>query len=369
MGNKSSLVSVHSEAIEMEDIVRSAISQPRGNVEPTDFEEIKIKVIGVGGGGNNTVNRLKKLDVKGAELIAVNADRQHLNMMDEGVRKLLIGRSVTKGLGAGGFPEVGAKCAEVDRDALKAELDGAHLVFLCSGMGGGTGTGASPIVAEIAKEQGAIVVAMVTYPFALERARVQKADDGIQRLREVADSVIILDNNRLVQIVPNLPMNQAFLVADEILAKAIGGLVFTITQPSLVNIDFADVRSIMGHGDVGMIAVGTGKGASKVDDAVEGVMKNRLLDVDFTGAKGALIHIAGGSDLTLGDAIRAGEMITEQMDPQANVKWGARLVPNYDGRLEVCAIITGVKSPHIIGRPYIEQKPQREVGYDIEILG
>jgi cell division protein FtsZ len=351
----------------MEDLVKNAAgASQRGGDE---FEEIKIKVIGVGGAGNNTCNRLKKLDVRGAELIAMNADRQHLNTVDEGVRKMLIGKSVTRGLGAGGFPEVGAKCAEVDRDAIKQALDGTHLAFICAGMGGGTGTGASPIVAEVAKEQGAIVVAMVTYPFALERARTTKADEGIQRLRQVCDSVIILDNNRLVQIVPNLPMNQAFLVADEILAKAIGGLVFTITQPSLVNIDFADVRAIMGHGDVGMIAVGVGKGPTKVEDAVEGVMKNRLLDVDFGGAKGALIHIAGGGDLTLGDAIKAGELITDQMDAQANVKWGARLIPEYDGKLEITAIVTGVKSPHIVGRPYVEPKPHREVGYDIEILG
>jgi len=188
-------------------------------------------------------------------------------------------------------------------------------------------------------------------------------------LREVADSVIILDNNRLVQIVPNLPMNQAFLVADEILAKAIGGLVFTITQPSLVNIDFADVRAIMGQGDVGMIAVGSGKGPAKVEDAVEGVLKNRLLDVDFAGAKGAIIHIAGGSDLTLGDAIKAGETITEQMDANASVKWGARLVPEYDGKLEITAIVTGVKSPHIIGRAHAPKQAQKQVGYDIEIIG
>jgi cell division protein FtsZ len=352
----------------MEDIVKSALGGGKHAAASEDLEEIKIRVVGVGGGGNNTINRLCRLGVKGAELIAMNADRQHLNMIDESVTKMLIGRSVTKGLGAGGFPEVGAKCAEVDRTTIEKALGGSHLVFLCAGMGGGTGTGASPIVAQIAKDQGAIVVAMVTYPFALERARVAKADDGIARLREVADSVIILDNNRLVQIVPNLPMNQAFLVADEILAKAIGGLVFTITQPSLVNIDFADVRSIMGHGDVGMIAVGSGKGPNKVDDAVEGVMKNRLLDVDFQGAKGALIHIAGGSDLTLGDAIRAGEMITEQMDPQANVKWGARLIPDYDGKIEVTAIVTGVKSPNITGRSFTEKKAVREPGYDIEII-
>ncbi|MFH1779847.1 MAG: cell division protein FtsZ [Candidatus Micrarchaeota archaeon] len=355
----------------MEDIVRQAVSHGNSvdhkHSKSSEFEEIKIVVVGVGGGGNNTINRLKRLDVKGAELIAVNTDRQHLNMLDEAITKVLIGKSVTKGLGAGGYPEVGAKCAEVDRDNLAKLLEGSHLVFLCAGMGGGTGTGAAPIIAQIAKQQGAIVVAMVTYPFGLERARVSKADQGLSNLREVADSVIILDNNRLVEIVPNLPMNQAFLVADEILAKAIGGLVFTITQPSLVNIDFADVRAIMGQGDVGMIAVGSGKGTNKVEDAVAGVLKNRLLDVDFEGAKGAIIHIAGGADLTLGDAIRAGESITERMDPGASVKWGARLIPDYDGKLEITAIVTGVKSHHIVGRSTPKKEKKRE--YEIEIIG
>ena len=353
----------------MEDIVKSATQHQSSSRNSEEYEGIKISVVGVGGGGNNTINRLKKLGVKGAELVAANADRQHLNMLDEGIKKLLIGKSITKGLGAGGYPEVGAKCAEVDRELIAKTLEGSHLVFICAGMGGGTGTGASPIVAQIARDMGAIVVSMVTYPFALERARVQKAEEGIQTLREVSDSVIILDNNRLVQIVPNLPMNQAFLVADEILAKAIGGLVFTITQPSLVNIDFADVRAIMSKGDVGMIAVGSGKGPNKVEDAVRGVMENRLLDVDFAGAKGAILHIAGGSDLTLGDAISAGEAITDQMDPQANVKWGARLIPDYDGKIEICAIVTGVKSPQILGRTAAVSKPQKEVGYDIEIIG
>ncbi|NUN11727.1 cell division protein FtsZ [Candidatus Micrarchaeota archaeon] len=356
----------------MEDIVRQAVahgpSRNQNSSAGKDFEEIKIVVIGAGGGGNNTVNRMMRLGVKGAELVAINTDRQHLNMLDEAITKVLIGKSVTKGLGAGGFPEVGAKCAEVDHDALAQLLSGAHLVFLCAGMGGGTGTGSAPVIAQIAKEQGAIVVAMVTYPFALERARVTKADHGIGALREVADSVIILDNNRLVEIVPNLPMNQAFLVADEILAKAIGGLVFTITQPSLVNIDFADVRAIMGQGDVGMIAVGSGKGTNKVEDAVNGVLRNRLLDVDFDGARGAIIHIAGGADLTLGDAIRAGEAITEKMDAGASVKWGARLLPDYDGKLEITAIVTGVKSHHIVGRS-APKKEQKQAGYDIEIIG
>ncbi len=351
----------------MESIIASALQAPAAAVASNE-DEIKIVVIGVGGGGNNTINRLDSFGVKGASLVALNTDRQHLNTVTDSAKKILIGKSITKGLGAGGFPEVGAKCAEVDRPAIAQAVEGSHLVFVCAGMGGGTGTGAAPVVAQVAKEAGAIVVAMVTYPFALERARTFKADEGIHNLRKVADTVIILDNNRLVELVPNLPMNQAFLVADEILAKAVGGLVFTITQPSLVNIDFADVKAVMGQGDVGMIAVGTGNGQSKVEDAVKGVKENRLLDVDFAGAKGALIHIAGGTDLTLGDAIRAGEMITEEIDAHASVKWGARLVPNYDGKLEITAIVTGVKSPHITGRQDALEATGRKAANAIQVL-
>jgi cell division protein FtsZ len=312
--------------------------------------QIKIVTIGVGGAGNNTVNRLLKVGVKGTELVAVNTDVTHFKIVDDRIRKILIGKTITKGLGAGGDPSVGVKAAEVDRQVLEEVLSGAQLVFLCAGMGGGTGTGAAPVIAQIAKEAGAIVVAMVTYPFDLERVRKVKAEEGIQQLRKYCDSVVIVDNNRLVKLVPNLPMNEAFAVADDVLAKAIGGLVWTITQPSLINIDFADVRAIMGSGDVGFISVGTGKGNDKVTSASESVLKNKLLDVDFENAKGALIHITGASDLTLGDAIKAGEIITERMDPKATVKWGARIVPGYEGQLEIVAIVTGVKGESILGK-------------------
>ena len=353
--------------------MESLVSSVLGEREPAQAEsfgsdQIKIVTVGVGGAGNNTVNRLIRAGVKGTELVAVNTDKQHLNLIHEKAKKILIGRSITKGLGAGGYPETGSKAAEVDRPLLQKELEGAHLVFICAGMGGGTGTGAAPVIAEIAKEQGAIVVAMVTYPFALERARRAKADEGIGKMKKSCDSVIILDNNRLVKLVPNLPMNEAFSVADEILAKAIGGLVWTITQPSLINIDFADVRSIMQGGGVGFISVGEGKGNDKVRGAAEGVLKNRLLDVDFEGANGALIHISGGSDLTLGDAIKAGEIITEKMDAMANVKWGARLIPGYDGKIEIVAIVTGVKGASVGGSSY--EEPKKDVSYsDIDIIG
>lgn len=360
----------------MEELVKSVVgdnqSQEEKTEELTGSEQIKIVTVGVGGAGNNTINRLIKSGVKGTNLVAVNTDKQHLDVVHERSKKVLIGKSVTKGLGAGGYPEIGAKSAEIDRPLIEKELESAHLVFICAGMGGGTGGGAAPIVAQVAKEQGAIVVSMVTYPFALERARRKKADDGINKLKKYCDSVIILDNNRLVTLVPNLPMTEAFAVADEILARAISGLVWTITQPSLINIDFADVRAIMEGGGVGFIAVGEGKGTDKVTAASEGVIKNRLLDVDFEGAKGALIHISGGSDLTLGDAIKAGEMITEKMDAEANVKWGSRIMQNYEGKLEIVAIVTGVKGASITGGTFFteeEKSPLPAYTGDLEVLG
>jgi cell division protein FtsZ len=313
------------------------------------MEGPKILVMGIGGAGNNTVNRMARVGVAGAELIAVNTDKQHLSIVHDSIKKLLIGQSVTRGLGAGGYPEVGLKAAEVSRAALSKVMEGTDMLFLTAGMGGGTGTGASPVVADIAKEQGAIVIAMVTYPFRMERARLIKADDGIDRLRKVADTVVIIDNNRLVELVPNLPIEQAFSVADEVISRAVKGITETITTPSLINLDYADVRSIMTAGGVSVISVGESRGHTKVQDVVEDTLKNSLLDVDYTGAKGALIHITGGPDLTLGEANEIGERLTEAIDPQATVVWGARIVPEYEGRVEVITIMTGVKSPHIRG--------------------
>lgn len=339
------------------------------NVAEEDFSSTTIKIVtaGFGGAGCNIVNRLLKVGVKGTEFVAVNTDAQHFKIIDERIKKVLIGRTLTKGLGAGGDPTLGEKAAEVDRQLLEGVFADTQLVFLCCGMGGGTGTGAITVAAKLAKEQGAIVVAMVTYPFDLERVRKVKAEEGINKLRKFADSVIILDNNRLVKLVPNLPMNDAFALADEVLAKAIGGLVWTITQPSLINIDFADVRAIMGNGGVGFIAVGSGRGAAKVDGAAEGVLKNKLLDVDFEGADGAIIHISGGASMTIGDAIRAGEIITERMDPNSNVKWGARLMPGYEDQIEIVAIVCGVKGASIVGHLDMEKK-QLPYG-DLEMVG
>ncbi len=340
----------------MSDLVSDVLGQK--SEEPFSSSEIKIVTVGFGGAGCNIVNRLIKAGVKGTEFVAVNTDAQHFKIIDDRIKKVLIGKTITKGLGAGGDPKIGEKAAEVDRQALEDVFSGSQLVFLCAGMGGGTGTGSAPIAAQIAREQGAIVISMVTYPFDLERVRKVKAEEGIQNLRKFSNSVIILDNNRLVKLVPNLPMNDAFALADEVLAKAIGGLVWTITQPSLINIDFADVRSIMANGDVGFISVGIGKGNDKVNIAADAVLKNKLLDVDYEGASGALIHISGGTSLTIGDAIKAGDIITEKMDSKANIKWGARIIPGYEDQLEIVAIVTGVKGSSIIGRTEAKQKQQ-----------
>ncbi|MCL4403608.1 MAG: cell division protein FtsZ [Candidatus Marsarchaeota archaeon] len=351
----------------MSDLMSDVLGQSKDDIGQYGSDHVKIVTVGAGGAGCNMVNRLVKAGVKGTEFIGVNTDAQQFKIIDDRVKKVLIGKSITKGLGAGGEPAVGQRAAEADRQLIEQELATAQLVFLCVGEGGGTGTGSAPVIAQIAKEQGAIVVAMATYPFNLERVRKVKAEEGIQKLRKHCDSVILLDNNRLVQLAPNLPMDQAFGLADEILAKAIGGLVWTITQPSLITIDFADVRSIMGNGDVGFISVGTGKGNDKVAAAADGVLKNRLLDVSFEGASGALIHITGGSSLSIGDAISAGDMITDQMDPKANVKWGARIIQGYEDKIEIVAIVTGVKGASIVGR--LEEKSSNAPYNDLELIG
>ena len=332
-------------------LVKEALSRESPSVS-TDFGEARIVVVGCGGAGNNTINRLMELGIKGAETIGINTDKQHLEVI-QADKKILIGASLTRGLGAGGYPEVGRKAAEMAKNVIEEQLKGADLVFVTAGMGGGTGTGSAPVVAEIARDLGAIVVGVVTYPFKIERARMKKADEGIARMAEVCDTVIIIDNNKLVDLVPNLPINEAFKVADEIIAQAVKGITETITVPSLINIDFADVRAVMKNGGVAMIGVGevdaTDKG-DRVQNVVKETLNCPLLDVDYKGAKGALIHICGGPDLTIKEANDIGEGLTKELDPDANVIWGARIDNNMEGCIRVMAIITGVTSKDILGK-------------------
>ncbi len=335
----------------MDFIVRNAgFAAAAPPVQEAEFGQANIKVIGVGGAGNNMASWLYKKGIRGAEVLVCNTDKQHIDI-SEADRKFLIGRDVTRGLGCGGYPQKGAEAAQESMLQIKETLRGSDMIFVCAGMGGGTGTGAAPVVASVAKEMGAIVIGTVTMPFNIERARIDKAEFGLQQLRQVSDTVVVIDNNRLVQIAGNLPVQQAFAVANELVATMIKGIVETIAIPSLVNLDYADVKAIMTNGGVAAIGVGSSDTNNRVEEAVRGALANPLLDISYKGATGALLHVWGGPDLTLDEINRVGELVTESMDDDANVIWGARVTEDMKGKLMVMTIITGVKSPWILGKP------------------
>ncbi len=325
-----------------------------------------IKIIGCGGAGNNMVSWLHKKQVKGAIIFACNTDAQHLNATSAD-KRFLIGKDITRGLGCGGFPQKGEESAKESIQEIKSCLEGADMVFVCAGMGGGTGTGSAPVVGKVAKDLGAIVIGTVTMPFKIERARVDKAEFGLQRLREVSDTVIVIDNNRLVQIAGNLPIQQAFAVANELVATMIKGIVETIAIPSLVNLDFADVKAIMTNGGVAVIGVGSSDTNNRVEEAVRGALCNPLLEVNYDGATGALIHIHGGPDLTLEEVEHIGTLVTESMDDDANCIWGTRVTDDMKGKLVVMTIMTGVKSPWILGKNARKQAEVQSFNDDLGI--
>lgn len=323
---------------------------PEQAFEDLEVPEAKIIVVGTGGAGNNTITRLMDMGgVFGAETICINTDKQHLRMV-KADKKLLIGYDLTRGLGAGGYPEVGKEAALESKQEIKELIEGSHLLFLAAGLGGGTGTGSAPVVAEIGKQCGAIVIGVATMPFNMEKARIEKAEEGLVRLREVADTVIVIDNNKLVEYCPDLPLNKAFAVADELIATMIKGISETITKPSLVNLDFADIRAIMSNGGVAMIGVGESNTKNRAEESVQDALRHPLLEVDYRGASGALLHITGGEDLTLSEVTYIGETISENLDPKAQVIWGARIDPEYTGKIRVITVLTGVHSPQILGK-------------------
>ncbi|MBU3942199.1 MAG: cell division protein FtsZ [Nanoarchaeota archaeon] len=334
----------------MDFIVENALkNNAKNEFQGIEVKQANIKVFGSGGAGNNMVSWLYRKGIKGAEIIAANTDKQHLDI-SEADRKILIGKDITKGLGCGGYPEKGAEAARESIQDIKDSLKGVDMAFICAGMGGGTGTGSAPVIAKVAKELGSIVIGTITMPFRIERARVDKAEFGLQQLREVTDTVIVIDNNRLVEIAGNLPVKQAFAVANELISTMIKGIVETIAVPSLVNLDYADVKAIMTNGDVAAIGVGSSGTNNRVEEAVHGALNNPLLDISYKGATGALIHISGGPDMTLDEVTRVGELVTESMDQDANVIWGARISEEMKGKLTVMTIMTGVKSPWILGK-------------------
>ncbi|MBU1203480.1 MAG: cell division protein FtsZ [Nanoarchaeota archaeon] len=334
----------------MDFLVQNALEGMKSsNLGNITIGKASIKVVGVGGAGNNMISWLYQKGISGAEVFAVNTDQQHLDI-SEADNKVLIGASLTKGLGAGGYPNVGREAAKESLHIIKEMVKDSDMVFLCAGMGGGTGTGALPVIAEMAKESGSIVIGTVTMPLSLEKARIDKAEFGLQQLRQACDTVIVIDNMRLVKIAGNLPLKQAFAVANELISTMIKGIVEIIAVPSLVNLDYADVKAIMREGGVSVIGIGESDTERRVDESVKRALSNPLLDVSYNGATGALIHITGGEDLTLDEVNKVGEIVTESLDADAPVIWGARIDKDMHGKIRVMTIITGVTSPYVLGK-------------------
>ncbi|MEM3445583.1 MAG: cell division protein FtsZ [Thermoplasmata archaeon] len=311
---------------------------------PLPKPEINIKVVGVGGAGCNSIHHLQKLGVKNIESVAINTDYVHLKSI-HARRKILLGGHLTGGNGAGGLPEIGLRAAELSRRELETVLRNTHIAFIIAGMGGGTGTGAAPVVAEIAKEAGAIVISVATTPFRYERGRVRTAKKGLGALRRFSDCLIVLDNNKLLDIAPSLPLEHAFGVMDQVIAEMISGVTDTLTLPSLINIDYADLRTVFSYADGNMSTLLYGEGSEEEPEKiVEDALNNPFLDVDYTGARAAIIHITGGPRLTLKSANAVVEGISSQFSEDANIIFGARILPECEGSIRVMAIAVGVRS-------------------------
>ena len=313
----------------------------------------KIKVVGVGGGGNNAVNRMIEAGVDSAEFVAVNTDKQALVVSKAPIR-LQIGERLTGGLGAGGIPEVGQKSAEESKEHITEMLKGSHLVFITAGMGGGTGTGAAPVVARIAKEMGILTIAVVTKPFAFEsRVRAENANKGIEELKKYVDTMVIIPNERLFQIVPKkTPILEAFRYADDVLRQGIQGISDLIAKPGLINLDFADVKTIMQNKGLAHMGIGHGKGENKALEAVKQAVASPLIETTIEGAKGLLLNVKGGIDLTQEDVSEVAMLVQEVIDPSCVVIFGNSIDMDMNDELEVTIIATGFPKP--------EDKPKDE---------
>ena len=303
-----------------------------------------IFVVGAGGAGNNTISRLNEMGIEGATTIAVNTDAQDL-FYCQSSKKILLGRQTSKGLGAGGEPSVGEECAEESEDEIRDELEGADMVFVTCGLGGGTGTGSAPIIAKIAKKLGALTVAVATMPFSAEGIkRRENAEQGLEKLHDAADTVIVIPNDKLLEVAPNLPLNKAFMVSDEILGRAVKGITELITKKGLVSLDFADIRSIMSGSGMAMIGMGESDSGDRALESVHEALSSPLLDIDISNATGALVNISGSSDLTLHEAEKIVQVVADKLDPEANIIWGTQIDESLQNVVRTTVVVSGIES-------------------------
>ncbi len=337
-------------------------------LEPEHFAQIK--VVGVGGGGSNAVNRMIAEGLRGVDFIAVNTDGQAL-LMSEAPQRVRIGDKLTRGLGAGGNPEVGQKAAEESSDDLRDIISGADMVFVTCGMGGGTGTGAAPIVAELAKNSGALTIGVITKPFSFEGSRRRTlAEEGIERLKEKVDTLIVIPNDRLLEIVDKkTSITQAFRVADDVLRQGIQGISELITVPGLINLDFADVRAIMSEGGAALMAVGKANGDTRAADAAQSAVASTLLDVTIDGARGILFNVTGGPNLSLFEVNEAAEIIRAKAHPEANIIFGAVIDEELADEIHITLIATGFdamsqRKPYVAGKKKTIEFPVQRFDQD-----
>ncbi len=331
-------------------------------------QSAKIKVIGVGGAGGNSLSRMREVGIKGGELIAINTDAQDL-LYANADQKILIGRELTQGLGAGSNPRVGEEAAKESSSEIKKKLAGSDMVFITCGLGGGTGTGAAPVIAALSKKQGSLTIGVVTLPFTIEgKKRLENAMDGLERLDSVVDTLIVIPNDKLLELAPELPLHTAFKIADEILTNAVKGTTELVTTAGLVNLDFADIRTVMADGGVSLIGMGESDTGQRAVEAVEKAINNPLLDVDISNASGALVNIIGGPDMHLDECKLIIEEIGEKLNPDAKLIWGAQISADMEKSIRVLLIVTGVKSSQILGHgETIEDIKHREIEEELGI--
>lgn len=329
----------------------------------------RIKVVGCGGAGNNTINRIFEVGIKGVETIAINTDAQDL-LYTNSDKKVLIGKELTQGLGAGANPKVGEAAAKENEAELKKAMEGADMVFITCGLGGGTGTGSAPFIAQLAQKMGILSVAIVTMPFMMEGShRHENAISGLERLEQSINTLIVIPNEKLLELAPHLPLQTAFKVADEVLTNAVKGIAELVTRAGLVNLDFADVKAIMSEGGVALIGVGESDAENRAEESVQKALENPLIDVDISQATGALINISGGENLTLDESRKIVETVAERLEPHAKIIWGAQIYKDLEKTVRTMLIITGVQSEQIFGEgnKYFTKKQEAiedELGID-----
>ncbi|WP_247008294.1 cell division protein FtsZ [Halorientalis litorea] len=332
--------------------------------------ETKITVVGCGGAGGNTVTRMMEEGIHGAKLVAANTDAQHLADEVKADTKILIGKKRTGGRGAGSVPKIGEEAAQENIEDIQQSIDGSDMVFVTAGLGGGTGTGAAPVVAQAAQEAGALTISIVTIPFTAEGERRRaNADAGLERLRAVSDTVIVVPNDRLLDYAPSMPLQDAFKICDRVLMRSVKGMTELITKPGLVNVDFADVRTIMENGGVAMIGLGESDSENKAQDSIRSALRSPLLDVEFDGANSALVNVVGGPDMAIEEAEGVVEEIYDRIDPDARIIWGASVNDDFEGKMETMIVVTGVESPQIYGQNETEaEQAAQNLGDDIDYV-